>query len=43
MMLGLPEAAPADDDARLFRDQPPNTLRLVGNAAHPIVIGSPIA
>jgi hypothetical protein len=43
MMLDQPSAPPAADDARLFRELPPATLRLVGNATHPLVIGRPVA
>jgi hypothetical protein len=43
MMLEVPAAAPAADDERGFRDLPATTMRLVGNATHPLVIGSPIA
>jgi hypothetical protein len=42
MMLGQAEA-PVGDDDRGFRELPPSTLRLVGNATHPLVIGSPVA
>jgi hypothetical protein len=42
MMLGRSEA-PVGDDERGFRELAPSTLRLVGNATHPLVIGSPIA
>jgi hypothetical protein len=43
MMLGQAIEPPRTDDQRMFRESPASTLRLVGNAAHPIVIGSPIA
>jgi hypothetical protein len=43
MMLGQPVAPPDANEERMFRDLPSSTLRLVGNAAHPLVIGSPIA
>jgi hypothetical protein len=43
MMLGDAVAPPIADDQRMFRELPPSTLRLVGNAAHPLVIGRPIA
>ncbi|HEX4454226.1 MAG TPA: hypothetical protein VH143_25360 [Kofleriaceae bacterium] len=43
MMLDVPVAAPPGDGERGFRDLPATTMRLVGNATHPLVIGSPIA
>ncbi len=43
MMLALPDAPPASGNELGFRDQAPSTLRLVGNATHPLVIGAPIA
>jgi hypothetical protein len=43
MMLGQAVEPPRTDDQRMFRETPASTLRLVGNAAHPIVIGNPIA
>ena len=43
MMLDVPVEAPPGDGERGFRELPATTPRLVGNAAHPLVIGSPIA
>jgi hypothetical protein len=43
MMLGQAVEPPRNDDERMFRDLPPSTLRLVGNATHPLVIGTPVA
>ncbi len=40
MMKDLAEAPP--DGERGFRDAPETTLRLAGNADHPIVIGEPV-
>jgi len=42
MMLGVP-TAPAAASELGFRDQPPATIRLVGSATYPLVIGAAVA
>lgn len=42
MMLGVPPAPPAAGELG-FRDQPPATIRIVGSATYPLVIGAPVA